>query len=253
VPSTAFYNGINVAGTLRGWSGLSTGSIYPGAVAIVDASGAQITSFGSTATTSNASSAVVTSSTNQAAVVWNYGFNGTTWDQLQVDASKNLKVTGSMGRYEFQLAPTITVDAGAYAAGDSMGGLVTVTGAARTAGGTGALTTMRLKSTGGATNTIWIYAWSKSPAATCTNNNPYVASASDNAYAIPGFPTSVVLGGAPGAWDTATYAQLTGMFSNFDNYDTVPGTAIYLCLVTAGAVTPATTADMTAVLGGLQD
>lgn len=47
VPSTGIYNGINVAGTLRGWSGLSTGSIFPGAVAIVDGSGNQITSFGS--------------------------------------------------------------------------------------------------------------------------------------------------------------------------------------------------------------
>lgn len=43
-------------------------------------------------TTSNASSGVATSSTNLATVAYNYGFNGTTWDQLQVDGSKNLKV-----------------------------------------------------------------------------------------------------------------------------------------------------------------
>lgn len=42
-------------------------------------------------TTSNASSAVATSATNVPTVSYNYGFNGTTWDQLQVDASKNLK------------------------------------------------------------------------------------------------------------------------------------------------------------------
>lgn len=42
--------------------------------------------------TSNASSGVATSATNIPAVSYNYGFNGTTWDQLQVDASKNLKV-----------------------------------------------------------------------------------------------------------------------------------------------------------------
>lgn len=92
VPATGIYNAINVAGTLRGWAGLSTGSIFPGAVAIVDASGNQITTFGGAATTSNASSGVATSSTNQANVVWNYGFNGTTWDQLQVDANKFLKI-----------------------------------------------------------------------------------------------------------------------------------------------------------------
>ena len=44
-------------------------------------------------TTSNATSGVATSSTNSATVAYNYGFNGTTWDQLQTDASKNLKVT----------------------------------------------------------------------------------------------------------------------------------------------------------------
>ena len=49
--------------------------------------------------TSNASSGVATSSTNGAQVAYNYGFNGTTWDQLQVDGSKNLKVVvnGAIG------------------------------------------------------------------------------------------------------------------------------------------------------------
>jgi hypothetical protein len=41
---------------------------------------------------SNASDAVATSSTSSAAVVWNYIFNGTTWDRMQGDAAKNLKV-----------------------------------------------------------------------------------------------------------------------------------------------------------------
>jgi hypothetical protein len=42
---------------------------------------------------SNASSGVATSSTNLGAVSWLYGFNGTSWDQLQVDANKTLKVS----------------------------------------------------------------------------------------------------------------------------------------------------------------
>jgi hypothetical protein len=41
---------------------------------------------------SNASSGVATSSTNSQTDAWLYGFNGTTWDQLQVDASKYLNV-----------------------------------------------------------------------------------------------------------------------------------------------------------------
>jgi hypothetical protein len=43
-------------------------------------------------TASNATSGVATSSTNGQTLAWLYGFNGTTWDQLQVDASKSLKI-----------------------------------------------------------------------------------------------------------------------------------------------------------------
>lgn len=92
VPATGIYNGINVGGTLRGLSGLSTGSIFPLAAAIVDGSGNQITSFGATGSTSNASSGVATSSINVPTVAYNYGFNGTTWDQLQVSPTKNLYI-----------------------------------------------------------------------------------------------------------------------------------------------------------------
>jgi hypothetical protein len=43
-------------------------------------------------TSSNAADAVATSSTNGQTLAWLYAFNGTTWDRLQDDASKNLKV-----------------------------------------------------------------------------------------------------------------------------------------------------------------
>lgn len=42
--------GLNVASTFRPWYGIATGSLYSGAVAIVDASGNQITSFGASNT-----------------------------------------------------------------------------------------------------------------------------------------------------------------------------------------------------------
>ena len=74
VPATGIYDAINVAGTLRGWSGLSTGSIFPGAVAIVDASGTQITTFGTPggATAANQSTEITslaTIATNTAAAI----------------------------------------------------------------------------------------------------------------------------------------------------------------------------------------
>jgi hypothetical protein len=64
-----------------------------------------------TGTTSNAGSGVATSSTNVPTVSYNYGFNGTTWDQLQVDASKNLKVVAA------PLAVTSTDASGTVATG----------------------------------------------------------------------------------------------------------------------------------------
>lgn len=61
-----------------------------------DSSGKVIVS-GLTGSVNNASSGVVISSTNIGAVSWLYGFNGVTWDQLQVDASKFLKVNCATG------------------------------------------------------------------------------------------------------------------------------------------------------------
>jgi hypothetical protein len=55
---------------------------------------------------SNASSAVAPTSTNIGSNSYIYGFNGTTWDQLQVDANKYLKVTAAeLGIW--QVTPTV--------------------------------------------------------------------------------------------------------------------------------------------------
>jgi hypothetical protein len=51
----------------------------------------------SSGSTSNAGSGVATSSTNAPTVAYDYFFNGTTWDQAQGDASKNLKVNVEAG------------------------------------------------------------------------------------------------------------------------------------------------------------
>ena len=40
----------------------------------------------------NNADAVVTTTYSGQAAAWLYAFNGTTWDRLQVDASKNLKI-----------------------------------------------------------------------------------------------------------------------------------------------------------------
>ena len=84
-------------------SGTAAGFTFGGnlASASVDAAGGNLNvncvvgCAGGTA--SNASSGVATSSTNGKTNAWLYGFNGTTWDQLQVDGSKSLKVNIASG------------------------------------------------------------------------------------------------------------------------------------------------------------
>ena len=78
-------------------------------------------------TTSNASDAVATNSSNGQTVNWNYGFNGATWDRLQVDGSKNLKVVAALSAGTNQIGHVIT-DSGStvqLAGGANKVGIVT--------------------------------------------------------------------------------------------------------------------------------
>jgi hypothetical protein len=114
VPVVIASNQSNLPNNIAAWAGTTLGppSNYgtsPGAVAVpgvnafvtntpaVTQSGIWTVtgaggSFPVTGSSSNASSAVATSSTNVPNVSFSYGFNGTTWDQLQVDTAKSLKV-----------------------------------------------------------------------------------------------------------------------------------------------------------------
>lgn len=63
VPSSASYQGVNVAGNLRGETGIAAGSHYAQTVAIVDSSGNQISSFGGSGGTAMADDAAFTIAT----------------------------------------------------------------------------------------------------------------------------------------------------------------------------------------------
>lgn len=121
------------ASNITQWNSVNLGSpsaygTSPGAVTVpgvnsfvtntVTTTGAGGT-FPITGATSNASSAVATSSTNVPTVSYNYGFNGATWDQLQVDASKYLKVNCSAG-----CSASGVADEAAFTAGTSTYGPV---------------------------------------------------------------------------------------------------------------------------------
>ena len=162
-----------------------------------------------------------------------------------------VQATGNVGGYDTVPSVTPTVQASAYATGNALGGTQTLT-LARTNGGSGIITALMLQSKGGATNTVWIYAFQKSPASTCTDKTAFSLSSSDRPYLVPGFPQSVTLA-SPGSWDAASYASVLNLTSNFKNQDTTPGQSIYFCLVTAAAVTPASTTDLIFTVGLPQD
>lgn len=95
---------------------------------------------------SNANSAVATSATNLGSISYNYGFNGTTWDQLQVDASKNLKTaaqatenhTGEVGGNLIPITNDMTTSNATVTTGQSIGGIQTLANAVRVSGALGA-------------------------------------------------------------------------------------------------------------------
>ena len=78
--------------------------------------------------TSNATSGVATSSTNTPSVAYNYGFNGTTWDQLQVDASKFLKVDVGAGSITANAGTNLNTSLLALESGGNLATAATNTG-----------------------------------------------------------------------------------------------------------------------------
>lgn len=172
VPATAVYNALNVAGTLRGWSGLGLGSIFAGTVAVVDASGNQITSFGSTTSNSPITPAAATATTslvlggqyNSTQATFTNGQQGSlqisSRGELKilnmdaagnarganVNASNELNVSpgatenhiGEVGGNILPITNTMTTSNATVTTGKSVGGLQTLSNVVRVSGSLGA-------------------------------------------------------------------------------------------------------------------
>jgi hypothetical protein len=114
------------------------------------------------------------------------------------------------GGYEFQAGAVPTVTAAAYAAGQSLGGLMTIS-IGSTNGLSGILTGISVSSKGGSTAALAIYAWSKNPAATtCTDRTNFVSSQTDNQFLIV-TPQAVSPALAVTAQDIMTYGAAQGL------------------------------------------
>jgi hypothetical protein len=89
VPAGAMYQGLNIGGTLTGMTGFSLGTARAGAMAIVDGSGNQITSFGGGTQYANGAAAATPTGTVS------LGYDGTNVRALATNSSGNLQVSCS--------------------------------------------------------------------------------------------------------------------------------------------------------------
>lgn len=107
VPSSASYSGVNVAGNLRGAAGLSTGSIFPAAVAIVDASGNQLTTFGTSKSGTGTESNVASSASDVTILAANSNRLGASVfnDSTAILYLLNANATSSATNYSTQIQP----------------------------------------------------------------------------------------------------------------------------------------------------
>lgn len=124
-----------------------------------------------------------------------------------------------------------------HAAGTSIGGLFTLP-MARTNGGSGEITQVRLKSAGGSTGQYVVRIWDKNPSnSTCTDNSAFSGSATDDANLITPPFTMTPTAPANTTGDANTYAALLSTNFGFLNADTSPGKNLYACVVTVATDT----------------
>lgn len=166
-------------------------------------------------------------------------------------STRQLSSCLNCSRYEFNVGVIPTVTASAYAAGQSLGGLQTVS-VGSTNSLTGVLNLFGVESKGGSTVQLDVYIWDTNPSnTTCTNLANFVVSQTDNQHLITGKPISVTPALAAGAQDTHTYASATALSANFANGST--NTNLYVCVLAHAAVTPASTTDLRFQLTGSKD
>lgn len=135
------------------------------------------------------------------------------------------------------ITQTATPANSSHAAGVSVGGLFSVA-VARTNGGSGILTNIGYKSTGGSTGQLVVRIWQKNPAnTTCTDNTAFAGSDTDDAFLIA--PPFSLTPAAPASTtgDANTYGAIQGITWDYKNADTSPGTNLYLCAVTVATDT----------------
>ena len=151
---------------------------------------------------------------------------------------------GSVSTFGTTISQTPTVTAGAYSAGDAVGGLLTFANAARVAGGGGVIKDAIFLDDAGqdAAMELWLFSVTFTAMADNAAWNP---SSADLRNLVAIIPTS------SGAWyDAGT--ESAAMVEIAQRYD-LDGTSMFGQLVTRGTPTFAATDDISVMIGLLQD
>ena len=157
-------------------------------------------------------------------------------------------VSASLNKGPISITPPVT--ASAYTANNAIGGLQTVSVFRTTAQPSGIINSISLASKGGLTATEVLYVFTKSPASTCTDKAAFVLSSADLPYLVGGTPITLSPATTAGTTQTTAAASLNVSVSN---QDSSPTTNLYVCAVTTGTPTPASTSDLIFNYSVLQD
>lgn len=145
------------------------------------------------------------------------------------------------------VTPTITVDTNAYAAGDCIGGKLTLTNAMRVSGGTGVLSGLVLLDRANQKPALEIFIFEADPsAATATNNAAFVFSTDDLKVIA-----KVVVAAAD--WTTIN-SKATAELANLNRFVAAAGSAnLYAVIVATGTPTFAASTNLQVRFKFLQD
>lgn len=148
-----------------------------------------------------------------------------------------------------------------HAAGSSVGGLFTVP-LARGPGGSGILTSVFWRSTGGATTQLLFRIWARNPVnTTCNDQQAFASNAEDDDWLI-GIPfTATPAAPASTVGDSSTYATATGLTLDYKNSDNIssignntpPSQNVYVCVLTTATDTADQNNEVTLTLSGPQN
>lgn len=176
---------------------------------------------------------------------------GTQRVTTSTDSTLGLVAGTVIGGYEFNASVLPTVQNASYTAGQSLGGLQTIS-VGTTNSLTGILDQISVAATDGATTAIVVYVWDKNPTGTtCTDKTNFVVSQANNQHLIVGAPILLTPALVASGQDVATYAAATNLTGNFVNSST--NTDLYLCALTNATVTPGTTTNLRFNIQGIKD